>query len=209
MGNVNAYTTANDFAAGTLEYNQEQQSGQWEFEVKVWNRSFDDPLPERRNPLIISLEIVDLPTGIAYHLSTVNSEDHPGTYGTPVWSLPHGCNSEGYDGYMEYDIAGRYCPSLPPVHWSCNTGIYDERCLGSSVCDARRLRTSRHTMPQISIFSYLLGPVTLRFNFNIDIFEPKVGPRIRITQKFIGGNGGNPTNPQSRRDQEQFVIQFG
>src|SRR5659263_256443 len=98
----------------------------------------------------------------------------------------------GMPGIRSTTRGGKCGPGLPSVFWSCNTGIYDERCLYDPACDALRLQTYRSSGPQIAIFNYLVSPVT--FRFTLAPFSPSAGVRIQITNQFVGGNGGNPNS---------------
>ena len=192
------------FATATLRCKQETSGNPWQIDLKVWNRSYDDPDLARRNSLITAVKLVDLPPSSSYHLTTQSITDSTGTDFTTLWPPEYASNSVGHCGAAQYDTAGKCGPGLPSVFWFCNTGIYDERCLRDPECDAWRLQTHR-AGPQITIFNYLVSPVT--FRFTLAPFSPNTGVKIQITSQFIGGNGGNPSN-HGNLAQEHFFLKF-
>ncbi len=200
-------TTANAPATATIQYRKDRRGDPWLVELTVWNRSYDDPNPGRRNSLITGVKLVDLPPSTGYQLTKPRITDRYGTNVTKLWTREFGLRSAGFDGYAEFDAAGQCGQGLPSVFWSCFTGIYDERCLYDSACDGHRLQTYRPTTPQIVVFNYLVCPVT--FRFTLAPFSPDTGVRIQITSQFIGGNGGNPDSHGDVTPKEQFIIQFG
>jgi hypothetical protein len=198
-------STRNALATARIKASLGKKTKLWTVVLEVWNRSYDHPDPARRNSIIRTVELVDLPaTSTAHDVELRSIVDRYGVSSMGLWEPIDGIQSVGFDGYVEYDVGGACGPDLPNVFWSAITGIYDERCLADPACDAMRLQTLRATPSQVSVFEYLIGPVT--FTFTLDTFTPTAG--IQITHSLIGGNGGDPTRRMSSIPDEQFIIHF-
>jgi hypothetical protein len=143
--------------------------------------------------------------GTNYQVSNLRITDRYGIDETGLWTLTRQSNEEGFDGLAAGDTnaLARCVPDLG-VMWSAFTGIYDERCLADRACDAMRLQTVRSAGSRLTVFNYLLGPLT--FSFDIALPSPPRAVRLVIGQ--IGGNGGNPLQRTANLPDEEFVIQF-
>ena len=128
--------------------------------------------------------------------------DRYGVDETLLWKPVIGGPEIGWRGYVEWDSTG-VCPGAIGVVWGSDSGIYDERCLYDPTCDAMRLQTEIPAPHKISVFNYLLGPLT--FTFDIALSSP---PRaVRLVMGHNGGNGGDPAVRYAALPDEEFVIQ--
>jgi hypothetical protein len=136
-------------------------------------------------------------TGSSHTVSNVVVTDRYGVDETGLWRRMGGGPEEGFEGYTEYDPGGG-------ALWSARTGVYDERCLADPACDKMRLQTYLSSPHQITVFNYLIGPVT--FSFDITLSAPPKA--VRLVMGHVGGNGGNPAQRSAALPDEEFVIQF-
>jgi hypothetical protein len=197
--------TRNALATARLNYAQKGLKAPYHVTLQVWSHSFDHPDPAHRSALVTGVYLTQLPPSSGYNVSNVSIKDRYGVDHTGLWKQRSGANQEGFEGYQEYDTAGRCGPELPGIFWDAHTGIYDERCLADPATDARRFQTWRRSAYQVSVFNYLLGPVTFAF----DIVLPLPPSAVRLRLGLIGGNGGNPAERQTPPlPDEEFVIQF-
>ncbi len=196
--------TRNAFASARLRYAQAAGAGPYHVTLQIWSHSFDHPNPSRRSALVTGVFLTQLAPGPGYALSNVGITDRYGVDQSGLWTRTSGANEEGFEGYAEYDTGGACGPNLPNVFWSAFSGIYDERCLADAGTDARRLQTYRSAAEQVSVFNYVVGPLT--FAFDIVVASPPAAVRVRLG--LIGGNGGNPAQRSATLPDEEFVIQF-
>jgi hypothetical protein len=197
--------TRNALAAARLRYAQAAPTAPYHVTLQVWSHSFDHPDPVRRSALVTGVFLTQLPPSTAYGVSNVAITDRYGVDQSGMWTRGGGSvNEEGFVGYTEFDTGGACGRSLPSVFWGVFSGIYDERCLDDPGVDAFRLQTYRPSTPQVSVFNYIVGPLT--FAFDIVLTSPPSAVRLRLG--LIGGNGGNPAQRSPTLPDEQFVIRF-
>jgi hypothetical protein len=196
--------TRNALAAARLRYAQAAPTAPYRVTLQVWSHSFDHPDPVRRSALVTGVFLTQLPPGTGYVVSNVAITDRYGVDQSGMWTRSSGANEEGFAGYTEYDTAGVCGHGLPSVFWAAFSGIYDERCLDDPSVDAFRLQTYRLSAPAVSVFNYIVGPLT----FTFDIVLPSPPSAVRLRLGLIGGNGGNPAQRSPTLPDEQFVIRF-
>ena len=191
-------------AAARLTYAKKKGAAGFRVTIEVWSHSYDHPDPAQRSALVNGVYLMDLPAASGYVVTNVAIKDRYGVDETALWAGLQGANQVGFEGYTEYDTGGRCGQGLPSVFWAANSGIYDERCLADPSVDAYRLQTYRIGAAQISIYNYMLGPLTFSFDIAIGSAPTSVG--LRMGQ--IGGNGGNPAQRTAALPDEQWVIRF-
>jgi len=192
----------NAFASVRLDYLQKAAGAPYHVTLQVWNRSFDHPDPTQRSSIIKEVYLTQLPgaPGTNYQVSNAKVLDRYGIDHTGLWTRTSAYKEEGFDGYAMWD---RGAPDFLVI-WAATSGIYDERCAADLLCDGMRLQTLRQSNSQISVFNYLLGPVT--FSFDITMSGPPKAVKLKMS--LIGGNGGNPAQRGNASAGEEFVIQF-
>lgn len=177
-------------------------TGSFHVTLKVWNRSYDNPDPARRNTLLRKVGL----TGLAGTQNSVRNPQITDRYGvdqTNLWMTVAGSVDVGFEGYTEIGPV-KIGTTTIGVIWGAYTGVYDERCLYDPACDAMRFQTHRPNAHQISVFNYLLGPVTFVF----DITQPTAPKSVRLSMDMIGGNGGDPDRRSAAPGADEFVISF-
>ena len=174
--------------------------------IRAWSHTHDHPDPARRSAIVRGVYVSTLANAGGYTADNISITDRYSVDHTDLFTQVSGADYFGFDGYRELDTAKPCRPGFPSVLWSAYTGIYDDECLNDAACDAMRLQTFHiPSSPQLSVFNYLRGPLTFRFDITLPA-EP-MGVRIRVG--LIGGNGGNPAQrgPIGLPD-DIFVIQF-
>jgi hypothetical protein len=196
--------TQNALASVQLDYVQKASGSPYQVTLRVWNRSFDHPDPTHRSAIIKGVFLTQLP-GTPNSVSNLRILDRYGIDETGFWAGGGGFKEAGFDGYIEGDSArlGKCQPDIG-IMWNAFSGIYDERCLADSACDAMRLQTIASPQLRVTVLNYLLGPVTFSFDFATSS-PPKA---VRLVMALIGGNGGNPAQRWAALPEEEFVIQF-
>jgi len=192
--------TRNALASVSL-HSEPKKGGGFHVRLQVWNRSYDDPDPARRNALIKKVLLTKL-TGNQNSPTNVQITDRYGIDETTLWMTQHGIDT-GFDGYTEVGPVQIGTTSIGVI-WASYTGIYDERCLADPNCDRMRLQTYRPDQFRIAAYNYLLGPVTFAFDIN----QPGPPNAVRLTMGHIGGNGGNPAQRSAAPGEEEFIIEF-
>jgi hypothetical protein len=194
----------NAFASVQLSYSQPVAGAAYKIALQVWNRSFDNPDPGRRSSIIKGVFLTQL-TGTPNAVSNPRISDRYGIDETTFWAGTGGFKEVGFDGYIEGDSArlGKCKPDIG-IMWSVFTGIYDERCLADTACDAMRLQTISSPQLRLTVLNYLIGPVT----FSFDLATSSPPKAVRLVMALIGGNGGNPAQRWATLPEEEFVIQF-
>lgn len=186
---------------GTVRLTSTQVGANQHITLQVWSHSYDHPDPNYKNAIINGVYLVQLPQTTNFNVSNVKITDRYGIDETTLWTGTLGGTSVGFDGYAE-----RVGGTGSPIGWASYSGIYDERCLADPLCDARRLQTYRagagHSA--ITVFNYLLGPVT--FSFDVKLSAAPTAVRLKMGQ--VGGNGGNPATLYATLPSEEFIIQF-
>jgi hypothetical protein len=189
----------NALASVRLDYAQKTSGAPYHVSLQVWNRSFDNPDPTRRSSIIREVSLTQLPDA-NWQVSNLRIRDRYGVDHTRLWAGTGGYHEQGWDGYVEWD---RGAPDHLVI-WSVFSGIYDERCAADTACDGMRLQTLRTSNEQITVFNYLLGPVS--FSFDITMSAPPKA--VKLKTSLIGGNGGNPAVRGNASAWEEFVVQF-
>ncbi|HEY2378179.1 MAG TPA: hypothetical protein VGH98_19540 [Gemmatimonadaceae bacterium] len=194
----------NALATAQLSYAQRGKGAPFHVTIAVWSHSYDHPDAARRNALVTGVYLADLPASGVYNVSNILIRDRYNVDQTGLWTRTSGANLEGFEGYTEFDTHGACGNAWPNVIWSAYSGIYDERCVADATVDAFRLQTYRIAHPQISVYNYMLGPVTFSFEINLPAAPTSVGLRLGL----IGGNAGNPAQRTNTVPNEEWVIQF-
>ena len=197
-------TVRNALASAQLTYTQKGAGAPYHVAIKVWSHTYDHPDPARRSALVTEVFLAELPQN-APIMTNVKIVDRYGVDQTMVFTGTIGGSQQGWEGYKEFDTGGACGPQLPQVFWGAFSGIYDERCLADQTIDARRLQTYGIGSTQISVYNYILGPLT--FSFDIALASPPTSVLLRVGR--IGGNGGNPAQrTEVFPGHEEFLIRF-
>jgi hypothetical protein len=176
-------------------------AGGFHVTLQVWNRSYDHPDPARRNALITKVKLTRL-AGNQNSVVKAHIVDRYGIDETRLWMTSSGLDA-GFEGYTEVGPVTMGSTTIGVI-WGSYVGVYDERCLADPNCDRMRLQTNRPDQHRITVYNYLIGPVT----FSFDIKQPTPPKAVRLTMGHIGGNDGNPGQRDSTLPDEEFTIEF-